>query len=196
MRVLVLDNGDPRPGDLLEPLKELGAVCDVRPAGSLGILEIRSMTPQPQRILLTPGPGSPEDTGASREVALQMAGVTPILGVGLGLQVIASVARGRLVPPRTVGAPKAVSTFRHDGKNLFSGLPSPFEALPDPNRTLVLDHRQTHDLEASAWDEDGTVVACRLWALGIEGIQVDTRWFSTQLGNDMLFNFLYQAQVW
>lgn len=172
-------------------------MCDVRPSGSLGVEEIRTMTPLPQRILLTPGPGYPERAGASLEVATQMAGVIPILGVGLGMQVIAHAARGRLVPPRATDRTKPAATFRHDGKNLFSGLPSPFDAPRDPNRSLVLDpHRKAHDVEASAWDEEGTVVACRLWALGMEGIQVDTSWFSTRLGNDMLFNFLYQAQAW
>ncbi len=172
-------------------------MCDVRPSGSLGIEDIRAMSPPPQRILLTPGPGFPEGTGASREIAMQMAGVIPILGVGLGLQVLAHAARGKLVPPRSTGRTKPAATFRHDGKNLFAGLPTPFDAPRDPDPALVLDsHRQTHDVEASAWDEEGTIVGCRLWALGMEGIQVDTSWFSTRLGNDMLFNFLYQAQAW
>ena len=53
-----------------------------------------------------------------------------------------------------------------------------------------------HDLEVSAWDENGVTVGCRVWGLGMEGFQVDTTWFATQEGRDMLFNFLYQSQVW
>lgn len=196
MRVLILDNGDPSLGNLLDPLRELGAECDVRSSGSLGIEEIRDL--DPRRILLTPGPGRPEDTGACVEVVEQLTGLVPILGIGLGLQTIAHVARARLIPPDPArSAIGDVTTIRHDGKNLFAGLPSPFTAPRDPNLALIVDSRKTNSqLEVSAWDERGMAVGCRAWALGMEAIQVDTRWFSTQLGNDMLFNFLYQSQVW
>jgi anthranilate synthase/aminodeoxychorismate synthase-like glutamine amidotransferase len=197
VRVLVLDNGDPFPDNLLAPLRELGAECDVRSSAALGIEEVRDL--EPRRILLTPGPGRPEGTGACLAVVEHLAGLVPILGIGLGLQAIAHVAQARLVPPgdRRKNAMGDLTTIRHDGKNLFAGLPSPFNALRDPNPSLIVDPRKPgSQLEASAWDERGRVVGCRAWALAMEGVQVDTRWFSTQLGNDMLFNFLYQSQVW
>jgi len=195
MRVLVLDNGDPCLENLLRPLKALDAECDVRPAGSLRLKQIESMSPQPQRILLTPGPGSPQDAGVCPEAVLRLGGDIPMMGVGLGMQVIAHVSRGTLIPAHpTDGATMAV---RHDAKNLFAGLPSPFEAPRDPSPSLTVDERKLpSDLEVSARAEDGTVVGCRVWALGMEGILVDTRWFSTRHGSDMLFNFLYQAQAW
>jgi anthranilate synthase/aminodeoxychorismate synthase-like glutamine amidotransferase len=198
MRVLVLDNGDTCLGNLVDPLRELGAECDVRPSGSLGLDDIRQMTPQPQRILMTPGPGRHDEAGACQEVVTHLAGLIPILGVGLGLQVLAHAAQGRLIPPReTRSRDGCTTTIRHDEKNLFAGLSSPFDAPRGPAPSLVLDARRPgNDLEASAWDEDGTVVGCRVWALGMEGIQVDTRWFATRLGKDMLFNFLYQSQAW
>lgn len=195
MRVLVLDNGDPFLDALLGPLRELEAECEVRSSSSLRLKEIQEMRPQPRRILLTSGQGVPESAGVCPEVALSLGGTIPIVGIGLGMHVILHVARGELVPLRSSRLEAA--TIRHDGSNLFAGLPSPFNAPHDPSTSLVLNSRKIpHDLEVSAWSEDGTAMGCRVWALSMEGIQVDSRWFATQLGGDMLFNFLYQAQAW
>lgn len=195
MRVLVLDNGDPSLDALLGPLRELDAECDVRPSSSLQLKDIQEMSPQPRRILLTSGQGTPESTGVCPEVVRSLGGAIPILGIGLGMHVILHVAQGELVLPRLSRAETA--TIRHDGKNLFAGLPSPFTAPHDPCTALVMDGRKIpHDLEVSAWSENGTALGCRVWALSMEGIQVDSRWFATQFGGDMLFNFLYQAQAW
>lgn len=195
MRVLVLDNGDPSLEVLLGALRELEAECDVRPAASLRLPDIQEMRPQPRRILLTAGPGRPESAGVCPAVVQHLGGSIPVVGIGLGMHVIVHIAQGELVAPRPSRGETA--TIRHDGKNLFSSLPSPFTAPHDPCSSLILDGRKVpHDLEVSAWSEDGTALGCRVWALGIEGIQVDSRWFATRLGSDMLFNFLYQAQAW
>lgn len=195
MRVLVLDNGDPALETLLGALRGLDAECDVRPSGSLRLADIHGMRPQPRRILLTSGQGRPESTGVCPEVVLHLGGSIPIVGIGLGMHVILHGARGELVPARPSRGGSA--TIRHDGKNLFAGLPSPFDAPHDPCASLILDGRKIpNDLEVSAWSEDGTALGCRVWALSMEGIQVDSRWFATRLGSDMLFNFLYQAQAW
>jgi anthranilate synthase component II len=196
VRVLVLDNGDPSPGNLLEPLRELGAECEVQPAASVSVELIRDMQPRVRRILLTPGPGRPEETGACPQVVMHLAGEIPVAGIGLGMLVLLQVAHASLVPARKARRKKA--TIRHDGKNLFAGLSSPLSAPRDPSTSLVLDGRKRtpHDLEVSAWDEDGTAVGCRVWGLGMEGIQVDTAWFATREGRDMLFNFLFQSQAW
>lgn len=155
------------------------------------------MEPMPQRILLSPGPGRPAETGACLEVVENLPGVIPILGIGLGLQAIAHTARARLVSSKARGEAGGTMRVRHDGRNLFAGLPEFFDAPRDPNSSLILDPREPGDqLEISAWDEHGGAVGCRAAYLGLEGVQVDTRWFSTRLGNDMLFNFLYQAQAW
>lgn len=195
MRVLVLDNGDPALDAVLGPLRELDAECDVRASGSLRLDDIRQMSPQPQRILLTTGPGLPESTGVCPAVVTSLGGSIPVVGFGLGMHVIVQGARGELVSPRSSRG--GTATIRHDGKNLFAGLPSPFDAPLDPCTALVLDGRTVpHDLEVSAWAEDGTAVGCRVWALSMEGFQVDSRWLATRSGGDMLFNFLYQAQAW
>jgi anthranilate/para-aminobenzoate synthase component II len=197
MRVLVLDNGDPSPGNLVGPLRELGAECDVRPSGSLQLQEIPDMHPKVHRILMTPGPGRPEETGVCQEVVMSLAGEIPIMGIGLGMLVIIAAAQGVLVPARKARR-KKTATIRHDAVNLFAGLPSPLDAPRDMTISLVLDGRKRlpHDLEISAWDENGVTVGCRVWGLAMEGIEVDTKWFATQEGRDMLFNFLYQSQAW
>jgi anthranilate/para-aminobenzoate synthase component II len=195
--VLILNNGDPSLGNLLDPLRELGAECDVRPSSSLRLADIRRMEPMPRRILLSHGPGRPEETGACLEVVEQLPGVIPILGIGLGLQAIAHTVRARLVPAKARSEDGGTMRVRHDGRNLFAGLPEFFDAPRDPGTSLLLDpHDPGEQLEVSAWDESGGAVGCRASYLGLEAIQVDTRWFSTRLGNDMLFNFLYQAQAW
>lgn len=196
MRVLVLDNGAPSPENLVGPLRELGAECDVHPSGSLQLQEIRDMTPRVRRILMTSGPGRPEETGVCPEVVTSLAGEIPIAGIGLGMLVIVAAAQGVLVPARKARRRKA--TIRHDALNLFAGLPSPLNAPRDTITSFMLDGRKRlpHDLEVSAWDENGTTVGCRIWGLGMEGVQVDTKWFATREGRDMLFNFLYQSQAW
>lgn len=196
MRVLVLDNGDPCLGNLVDPLRELGAECDVRASGALGLKEIQALDPQPRRILFTPGPGRPEDPGACRDLVELLPGGIPILGIGLGLQIIAHAGQARLVRSRAAAA-GGTARVHHDGKNLFAGLPNPFDAPRDPDAALVVDPgRLGPQLDISARDEHGTVLGCRALYLGLEAFQVDTRFFSTRLGNDMLFNFLYQSQVW
>lgn len=196
MRVLVLDNGEPCLENLLGPLQALGAECDVRAPGPLQVDEIREMSPKVRRILMTNGPGLPEETGVCQKVVLHLAGEIPVLGLGLGMQVLLQAAHGAMVPARK--ARRRTATIRHDGKNLFAGLPSPFDAPRDPSISRVLDGRKRHphDLEVSAWDENGTTVGCRVWGLGLEGFQVDPKWFATRSGQDMLFNFLYQSQAW
>ncbi|HYN22506.1 MAG TPA: anthranilate/aminodeoxychorismate synthase component II [Thermoanaerobaculia bacterium] len=194
MRVLVLDNGDPCLGNLLNPLQELGAECVVRPSDSLSIDQIREL--KPHRILMSSGPGAPQETGVCLEIVFHLVGHVPILGIGLGMQVLIHVARGGLVPAKKIR--RKTATIRHDGKNLFAGLPNPFNAPRDAKTSFVLNGRKAvpNDLEVSAWDEKGTAIGCRVWALGMEGIQIDSVWFSTQLGQDMLFNFLFQSQAW
>ena len=196
MRVLILDNGDPSPGNLLEPLRELGAECDVLPSGSLDLDDIREMRPRVRRILMSPGPGVPEETGVCLRVATSLAGEIPVLGIGIGMLAILQVAQGALVP--SPGTTRETATVRHDSSNLFAGLPSPMEVPRDRSVRLTLDGRKRvpHDLEVSARDENGTALGCRVWGLGIEGFLVDTSWFSTPQGRDMLFNFLFQSQTW
>lgn len=198
MRVLILDNGDPALGNLLEPLRELGAACDVHPSCSLDLDGIREMRPRVRRILMTPGPGAPEETGVCVQVVTSLAGEVPILGIGIGMLTMLHVAQGVLIPASFSKTGRETATVRHDGANLFAGLPSPMDVPRDRTTSLALDGRKRlpHDVEVSARDENGTAIGCRIWGLGMEGFQVDTSWFVTPQGRDMLFNFLFQSQAW
>jgi anthranilate synthase/aminodeoxychorismate synthase-like glutamine amidotransferase len=206
MRVLVLDNRDASTPVLVKALEELEAECEVRfpdEIDLLGILDLR-----PRRILITPGPGAPEDSGVCRKVVQDLAGQIPILGVCLGMQVIAEVAGARILPSKKKPAaakktttrkkksPEVLVKMRHDSKGIFEALPSP----------LIVGHHEaqrvdgSHEppfVEFSAWsEEDGSVLGLRLSGLGVEGVQFSPESFLTQSGNDMLFNFLYRSQIW
>src|SRR4028118_730879 len=223
MRVLVLDNRDASTPVLVKALEELEAECEVRFPDKIdlpGILELR-----PRRILITPGPGAPEDSGACRKVVQDLAGQIPILGVCLGMQVIAEVAGARLLPPKkkpaakkavaaaseVAGAkkvttrrkqapepldPKLLRRMRHDSKGIFEALPSPL-TIGHYEAQRVDGNHEPPFVEFSAWsEEDGSVLGLRLSGLGVEGVQFSPASFLTQAGNDMLFNFLYRSQTW
>lgn len=218
MRVLVLDNRDASTPVLVKALEELEAECEVRFPDEIdlpGILDLR-----PRRILITPGPGAPEDSGVCRKVVQDLAGQIPILGVCLGMQVIAEVAGARLLPAkkkpaakkavaaatevagakktttRKRKAPEILQRMRHDSKGIFEALPSPLTVGHYEAQRVDGSHEPPF-VEFSAWsEEDGSVLGLRLSGLGVEGVQFSPASFLTQSGNDMLFNFLYRSQTW
>lgn len=217
MRVLVLDNRDASTPILVKALEELEAECEVRFPDEIdlpGILDLR-----PRRILITPGPGTPEDSGVCRKVVQDLAGQIPILGVCLGMQVIAEVAGARLLPGRKKPAaarkvaadataaepkkttrrkktPEILKRMRHDSKGIFEALPSPLTVGHYEAQRVDGSHEPPF-VEFSAWsEEDGSVLGLRLSGLGVEGVQFSPQSFLTQSGNDMLFNFLYRSQTW
>lgn len=193
MRVLVLDNGDRFTPKLVKALEALDAECEVRPPEGLSLARIRAL--KPKRILIAPGPGRPEDTGVCKDVVQHLAGDIPVFGICLGMQVIALVAGSRMSPPRRALKRKATS-IRHDGKGIFEAIPTPFAASRYPSLVVDGSYEPTF-LEFSAWaEEDNAVVGLRLSGLGIEGVQLDPKLFLTDLGSDLLFNFIYRSQAW
>jgi para-aminobenzoate synthetase component 2 len=206
MRVLVLDNRDASTPVLVRALEELEAKCEVRFPEEIdlpGILDLR-----PRRILITPGPGDPENSGVCRKVVQDLAGQIPILGVCLGMQVIAAVAGARILPSkkkptaakkpttRKKKAPEILVKMRHDSKGIFDALPSPLTVGHYEAQRVDGSHEPPF-VEFSAWsEEDGSVLGLRLSGLGVEGVQFSPESFLTQSGNDMLFNFLYRSQIW
>jgi len=192
MRVLVLDNQDSFTYNLVQALEALDAECVVRRSDAIELDEVKAL--RPQRVLISPGPFGPERTGICKEVVEKLTGEVPILGVCLGMQVIAAVAGARVVPARTPVHGKT-SQIRHDGQGVFEALPNPFVAAR--YHSLAVDGGQEPPfLEFSAWAEDGTLMGCRLSGLGVEGVQFHPESFLTEHGADLLFNFLYRSQAW
>src|SRR5215210_1188522 len=196
MRVLVLDHGDASTPTLVKALEELEAECEVRLAGEIAyddILEVK-----PRRILLTPGPMAPEDCRIGRRVVQELAGHIPVLGLCLGMQIIAVVAGAHLVAAKKKPAklPDTV-ILRHDSRGIFEALASPITVGRYESPLVLEAGEEPPFLEYSAWSEDdGSVLGLRLSGLGVEGLQTAPETFLTQIGNDMLFNFLYRSQTW
>lgn len=206
MRVLVLDNGDPSTPFLVKALEELDAECEVRPSTETRMAAITAL--KPRRILITHGPVTPEESGVCRKVVQDLAGHIPILGLCLGMHVIAVVAGARLLPARPAKKPRARKTaktpppvlpikVRHDGRGLFEALASPITVGRCDLPMMVEGGQEPPFIEFSAWsEEDSTVLGLRLSGLGVEGVQIDPQSFLTQTGSDLLFNFLYRSQTW
>ena len=192
MRVLVLDNQDSFTHNLVQALEGLEAECVVHRSDAIGLDEVTAL--RPKRILISPGPFGPEEAGISKQVVEKLTGEIPILGVCLGMQVIATVAGAKILPAKRPVHGKT-SEIRHDGKGVFEALPNPFTAAR--YHSLVVDGSyQPSFLEFSAWAEDDSVMGLRLSGLGVEGVQFHPESFLTETGTDLLFNFLYRSQAW
>jgi anthranilate synthase/aminodeoxychorismate synthase-like glutamine amidotransferase len=188
-RVLVIDNYDSFTYNLVQYLGELGAAPLVHRHDAIGIDEIVSL--EPAAILISPGPGTPDDAGISNDVIARFAGNIPILGVCLGHQCIGQVFGGRVVRAGQVMHGKT-SLIRHNGEGVFAGLPNPFEATR--YHSLVVDRDSLPDaLEITAETDDGTIMGLRHRELAVEGVQFHPESVLTAVGHDLLRNFLAMA---
>jgi anthranilate synthase component 2 len=188
-RVLVVDNYDSFVYNLVQYVGELGASPLVYRHDALSLAEIRSL--RPEAILISPGPGRPEDAGVSNEVIRAMGAEVPVLGVCLGHQCIGQVFGGRVGPAPVIMHGKT-SWITHDGKGVFAGLPEPFEATR--YHSLVVERDGLPDvLEVSAESEDGTIMGLRHRELSIEGVQFHPESILTVGGHQLLRNFLQRA---
>jgi anthranilate synthase/aminodeoxychorismate synthase-like glutamine amidotransferase len=185
-RVLVIDNYDSFVYNLVQYLGELGADPRVYRHDALTVDEIDALAPD--GILISPGPGRPEDAGVSNDVLTHHAGRVPIFGVCLGLQCIGQVFGGDVVRAPQVMHGKT-SLIRHDGEGVFAGLPNPLEATR--YHSLIVDRDSVPDcLEITATTDDGLVMGLRHREHPIEGVQFHPESILTTGGHDMLRNFL------
>jgi len=184
--ILVIDNYDSFTYNLVQYLGELGEQVVVRRNDETTIDEIKSL--HPDRILISPGPGRPDDAGLTLELIDIFSERLPILGVCLGHQAIGQAFGGRVVRAEKVvhGKPSRVA---HDGKTIFASLDSPFMA--GRYHSLIVERAGLPScLEISAETEDGIIMGLRHRERKTEGVQFHPESILTRAGKDLLRNFL------
>lgn len=185
-RVLVIDNYDSFVYNLVQYLGELGADPIVHRNDAISVDDVADIAPD--AILLSPGPGRPEDAGILCAVIERYAGAIPMLGVCLGHQAIGHVFGGDVVRAPQLMHGKT-SWVRHEGKGVFDGLPSPLEATR--YHSLVVNRATMPDvLEITAETDDGVVMGVRHRTMAVEGVQFHPESILTTAGHDLLRNFL------
>jgi len=185
--LLVIDNYDSFTYNLVQYLGELGAEMKVIRNDELTVDQIESEV-RPERILISPGPGTPDDAGISLDTIKRFAGKIPILGVCLGHQAIGQHFGGKVVraPEPVHGKPVEV---RHDGRTIFNEIDGEFTA--GRYHSLVVERESLPEcLEISAESPDGLIMAMRHRELPIEGVQFHPESILTEHGKLMLKNFL------
>jgi len=194
VKVLMIDNYDSFTFNLVQYLGELGADVHTVRNDAIDIAGIRAMNPD--RIVLSPGPCTPNEAGVCLDVVKELAGVYPILGVCLGHQAIGQAFGGEVVRARQVMHGK-VSDMHHTGQGVFAGLDNPFEATR--YHSLIVARDSLPDcLEETAWtvlDGDGDdnrdeIMGFRHKELPVEGVQFHPESILTKHGHDLLKNFL------
>jgi para-aminobenzoate synthetase component 2 len=195
--LLVLDNYDSFTYNLVQYLGELAtdhpvaAELRVERNDALSLEQIRAL--QPAAILISPGPGDPNQSGVCLEVLKELSPTVPTLGVCLGHQAIAQVYGGRVVPAPELMHGKT-SPVLHGGQGVFAGLPCPLTATR--YHSLIAERASLpHCLEITAWLEDGTIMGLRHRQYPhIEGVQFHPESVLTEAGHELLANFLRLAE--
>ena len=185
-RVLVVDNYDSFVYNLVQELGELGAEPVVFRNDAIDVGGIRSASPD--AVLISPGPGRPDDGGVSLDAVRQLGGEIPLLGVCLGHQCIGQAFGGEIEPAPQLMHGKT-SEIHHDGKGVFAGLPNPFVATRY-HSLVVRPESVPPELEVTAKSTDGVVMGLRHRSLAIEGVQFHPESVLTPSGPALLGNFL------
>ncbi len=186
MRIFLLDNYDSFTYNLAQYLGELGARVEVRRNDQVTLEEIEEL--DPERIIISPGPGRPEDAGITCALIERFAGRKPILGVCLGHQAIGHVFGGKVVLAPTQMHGKT-SPILHDGRTIFRGLPQRFPATRY-HSLVVARQGLPRELQVSARTPDGVIMGLRHRRYRIEGVQFHPESVLTGPGKHLLGNFL------
>ena len=189
MSVLLVDNYDSFTYNLYQYLGELGA--EVRVVRNDELSAEAAMALSPARIVISPGPGTPDQAGITLDVIRRAAGLIPVLGVCLGHQALGQAFGGevRRAPKLMHGK---TSQIHHDGKGLFAGLPDPFTATR--YHSLVVERDSVPEsLEITAWTDDGIVMGLRHREHALEGVQFHPESILTSSGKQLLGNFLHRT---
>ena len=189
--LLMIDNYDSFTYNLVQYFGELGADVRVYRNDQISIEEIEQLAPE--RIVISPGPCTPNEAGISLAALQHFAGKIPIFGVCLGHQSIGQAFGGKVVHARAIMHGKT-SMIHHTGKGVFTGLPNPFEATR--YHSLVVEKESLPaSLEITAWTEDSNgqldeIMGVRHKELNVEGVQFHPESILTEHGHDLLRNFL------
>jgi anthranilate synthase component 2 len=187
--ILVIDNYDSFTYNLYQYLGELGADVEVHRNDKIGLAEI--VAKAPRGIVISPGPGRPEDGGISMEVIRDLSGKTPILGVCLGHQCIGQVFGGNVVGERRIMHGKT-SMIEHNGEDMFEGVENPFEATR--YHSLGVEREGLPDcLEITAETTEGEIMGLRHRSRPVWGVQFHPESILTKEGKKILRNFLARA---
>jgi anthranilate synthase/aminodeoxychorismate synthase-like glutamine amidotransferase len=188
--VFVLDNYDSFTYNLVQYLGELGAEVVVRRNDRVTVREVESM--RPERIVISPGPCTPQDAGISVDLFRHLTGKLPILGVCLGHQALGAAFGGKVIRARHLMHGKT-SQVTHDGRTIFKDLESPFTATRY-HSLIVEENGLPRDLEVSAWttETDGskTIMGLRHKNFPVEGVQFHPESVLTGEGKKLIANFL------
>ena len=188
--ILLIDNYDSFTFNLVHFLGDLGEQCEVVRNDALTV--DAAIARCPDAIVISPGPCTPSDAGICCDLIAAAAGRIPVLGVCLGHQAIGQVFGGDVVRA-PVPMHGKVSPVRHDGTDVFAGLPSPFQATR--YHSLIVDAATLPDtLVPTAWTEDGTIMGLRHRTLPVFGVQFHPESIASQHGHDILANFMAIAR--
>ncbi len=185
--ILLLDNYDSFTYNLYQYLSELGAEVEVVRNDQATLEELEAMGPE--RIVISPGPCTPKEAGISVPLVRHFAGKTPILGVCLGHQSIGEAFGGTVAGAGEILHGKTC-LVRHEGAGVLRGLPSPFEATRYHSLAIQTEGFPEDELEVTAESDSGVIMAVRHKRLPIEGVQFHPESILTEVGHDLLRNFL------
>lgn len=184
--LLVIDNYDSFTYNLVQYLGELGQQIEVRRNNQITVRAIEKM--KPERIVISPGPGTPDDAGVTLEVIKRLSGQIPILGVCLGHQAIGQAFGGKVVRAPELMHGKA-SEICHDSKTIFNGLQDHFQA--GRYHSLIVERESLPEcLEVSAYTADDIIMGLRHREFKVEGVQFHPESILTEEGKRLLANFL------
>ena len=187
--LLLIDNYDSFTYNLCQYLCELGQEVVVVRNDEKTVDEIAEMAPE--RIVVSPGPSTPERAGVSNEVIRRFGPHLPLLGVCLGHQCIGYSYGGTVHRAPEIRHGKSSPVY-HDGAALFSGLPSPFKAIR--YHSLIVERADLPEcLEVTAWTSDGLIMGLRHREYPVQGVQFHPESFMTEFGKELLRNFLEGA---
>lgn len=189
--ILMIDNYDSFTFNLVQYLGELGEELVVKRNDEITISEIEELNPQ--FLMISPGPCSPNEAGISMEAIKRFAGKIPIFGVCLGHQSIAQVFGGDVVRAERLMHGKT-SKINHNGETIFKNLENPFTATR--YHSLIVKNETLPDcLEVTAWTDENEIMAIRHKTLPIEGVQFHPESIMTSFGKDLLSNFIQHYKL-